>query len=243
MPTFDTIAVEHEANGVVTLTLNRPDKLNAVTETMLGELDDVVARLNADPSLKVVILTGAGRAFCAGRDLGELASARAEQPALPPAGGYESSMFRSLQVPCIAAINGVAIGVGLGFALQCDLRVASRDATLVDGHLRNSMVPSVAAWYVPRLVGTGRALQFFCAPKGVSAEEARALGLVDAVVSGDELLGEARRLAAPFTGWDAGLLRHTKRLVDAAVDRSYQQTMELVGLLRTMESRRPAAVA
>lgn len=243
MGTYETILIEHEAEGVVLLTLNRPARLNAVTGQMLAELDQAVHAINADPSVRTVIVTGAGRAFCAGRDLSELDDtvSAAASAALPLPGGHESDMFRAIEVPTVAAVNGAAVGAGLGFVVQCDVRLAASGAFFLDGHLPNGMVPSVASWYLPRLVGPGRALRLFCSRERLGAEEAQWLGLIDEVVSAEELLPAARRVAALFAQWDPDLLRRTKRLVTRAVDQGYEESMELVGFLRGLERRKTVA--
>ena len=155
---------------------------------MLASLAETVDRVNAIESLTGAIVTGAGRAFCSGRDLAELPGIKAAETAraIPQAGGHESAMFARIEVPTVAAVNGAAVGGGLGFVYQCDYVVASSTALLADGHLQAAMVPSVASWYVPRRVGPWAAMQFFIRQR-VGAAEALELGLVDEVVEPDDL--------------------------------------------------------
>ena len=179
---FATIDVVRDGQGAVRITLNRPDRLNAFNDAMLRELDECARALNDDPTVRTVTLAGAGGNFCAGRDTAELSDVgrRDSGRPIPASGGHESSMFRALEMPTIALLDGAVVGGGLGFALQCDLRIATDRVKLYDGHLRNGMAPSVAAWYLPRLTGIGAALRFCAHDRPVPVEELTALGLVDA---------------------------------------------------------------
>lgn len=225
--------------GIATITLQRPARLNAFTWPMLEALDEVVAEVNARHDLAGVLVTGAGRAFCAGRDIEELAAIKEAEAAkaLPSAGGSESSMFARVEAPIVAAVNGIAVGGGVGFAVQCDWIVASSGARFRDGHITSGMAPSVASWYVPRRIGPSAALRFFAAHE-VSADEAHQIGLVDEVVAPEDLLSAARRWLAPFRELDPELVRHTKLLCRSAGMQTFDTQMQLVGLLRSMERRR-----
>lgn len=234
---FSTIVVDVDDRGCGHVVLNRPRRLNAFNNRMLQELAACVAQLNANPAVKVVAVSGAEGNFSSGRDLAELAEVADRDSArpLPAAGGHESSMLRDLEMPVVALIDGVVVGGGLGFALQCDIRVATSRARLLDGHLSNGMVPSVAAWYLPRLMTIGQALRFVAASVPIGAAEARALGLVDAVVEPGELDQEFDRVAAPFLAADARLVRHAKSLLRTAEAESYDRAMSHSGLLRVIE--------
>ncbi|MDB5874276.1 MAG: hypothetical protein JWQ07_3718 [Ramlibacter sp.] len=234
-----TIALEIRPSGIAVITLNRPHRLNAVTAAMLDELDKVAAQLNADVSIRVAILTGAGRGFCAGRDRDELGSVGDDDSrrSLPKSGGHHSDMIRRLEMPTIAAVNGAAVGAGLGFVLQCDVRIAASDAVFRDGHLASGMAPSIASWYLPRLIGAGAALQVFCQLDKIDAATAQGLGIVSEVVAPAGLLVRALAIADGFARWSPELLRHTKALTTAATQESYDTTMERVGLLRGLHAR------
>ena len=234
---FATIDVVRDGQGAVRITLNRPDRLNAFNDAMLRELDECARALNDDPTVRTVTLAGAGGNFCAGRDTAELSDVgrRDSGRPIPASGGHESSMFRALEMPTIALLDGAVVGGGLGFALQCDLRIATDRVKLYDGHLRNGMAPSVAAWYLPRLTGIGAALRFCAHDRPVPVEELTALGLVDAIVPPDRLEAEHDRLVAPFLAADPRLLRHTKALLREAQNEGYDATMKRVGLVRALE--------
>ncbi|GAA1875052.1 enoyl-CoA hydratase/isomerase family protein [Asanoa iriomotensis] len=234
---YTTIRLDRDPRGAARITLDRPDRLNAFDDTMLRELADCAQALNDDPGVKVVTLTGAGGNFCAGRDRAELSEvgARDSGRPLPAAGGHESGMFRDLEMPTVALLDGAVVGGGLGFALQCDLRIATDRVKLYDGHLRNGMAPSVAAWYLPRLTTLGRALRFCAEPRPVEPGELTALGLVDDLVPVADLEAAHERAIAPFLAADARLLRHTKALLRAAQTDSYDATMTRVGLIRAVE--------
>jgi methylglutaconyl-CoA hydratase len=234
---YTTIRLDRDPRGAARITLDRPDRLNAFDDMMLRELADCAAALNDDAGVKVVTLTGAGGNFCAGRDRAELASVgtRDSGRPIPAAGGHESSMFRALEMPTVALLDGAVVGGGLGFALQCDLRIATDRVKLYDGHLRNGMAPSVAAWYLPRLTTLGRALRFCAEPRPVPPGDLCALGLVDEVVPAGDLEAAHERAVAPFLAADARLLRHTKALLRTAQTGTYDATMAQVGLLRAVE--------
>jgi len=228
-----------DEQGICLLTFNRPQRMNAVTGQMLDELEGCVGALNANPLVKVVILTGAGKAFCAGRDRDELGGV-AEQDrhdAIPQSGGHHSDMIRRLQMPTIAAVNGAAVGAGLGFVLQCDIRIASQQAFFYDGHLSAGMSPSISSWYLPRLCGVGAALQVFCQLDRVPAAQAQQLGMVSEVVEADQLISHVQSIASGFARWDSEVLRHTKALATAALEENYDRNMERVGLLRGLHAR------
>jgi enoyl-CoA hydratase/carnithine racemase len=146
---YTTIACTVDDRGCARIVLDRPARLNAFDDTMLRELQECCTGLNNDPAVRVVAVSGAGGNFCSGRDRSELAdvAARDSSRQLPAAGGHESAMFRALEMPTVALIDGVAVGGGLGFALQCDVRLA----TPARG---SSTVTSSTAWPPASLPGT-----------------------------------------------------------------------------------------
>lgn len=237
---YTTIRVERDSRGLVQIVLDRPARRNAFNDTMLAELDSCVRDLNRDPAVKVVALRGAGEHFSAGRDTAELAGVAGRDSArpVPASGGAESSMFRALEMPTVALLDGVVVGGSLGFALQCDLRIATTRAAIIEGHLRHGMAPSVAVWYLPRLIGVGPALRLAAGGDPLPAAEALAWGLVDAVVEPDALASELERQVAGFLAADAALVRHTKLLLRCAQESTYEAAMRQVGLVRALERAR-----
>ena len=134
------------AGSIGTLCLNRPERLNALTKTMLDELDSAVREINADDSLKVIVLKGNGRAFCAGRDTRELVDLGAEHRDLPQRDGHATHRIADIDIPVIAAPRGAVVGGGMGMVLMADLVVAAESAYFVDGHLAAGMCPSASSW-------------------------------------------------------------------------------------------------
>jgi enoyl-CoA hydratase/carnithine racemase len=200
---FTEILVD-AADGILTITLNRPEKLNALTRTMLGELLAALDEADADDSVRAVIVTGAGRAFCAGADLSRGGAtfdraARAEAAAGEPhrdGGGLVSLRVFDLKKPVIAAINGPAVGFGITMTLPMDVRLASTQARMGFVFARRGVVPEACStWFLPRLVGMAQAAEWVYTGRVFDADEARRGGLVSRVTSPDELLPAARRLA------------------------------------------------
>lgn len=207
---FETIRYE-VADGIATLTLNRPERLNAFTPTMMDELIAALDAADADDAVRAVILTGAGCGFCAGADLGAGADTFATRGAPAPdseaardsGGRLTLRLFRCLK-PVIAAVNGPAVGIGATMTLACDIRLASEDARFGFVFARRGIVPEAAsAWFLPRIVGIGRALEWCYSGRVFGAEEAHAGGLVRSVHASATLLDDARALAAEFAAASA----------------------------------------
>ena len=187
--------------GILTITLDRPDKLNAFTGRMMHELIDAFDRADADDAVRVVIVTGAGRAFCAGADLSEggrtfdHTSAQKIEEHRDGGGRVVLRIFESKK-PVIAAINGPAVGVGITMTLPMDVRIASSAARIGFVFARRGVVPEACStWFLPRLVGVAQAAEWTYTGRVFSAEEARAGGLVSRVLEPDALLPAARALA------------------------------------------------
>lgn len=197
----------YEIDGpVLTVTLNRPDKLNAYTAVMGVELADAFHRADEDDEVRVVIVTGAGRGFCAGADISGGAGAfdakaegsvafAAPGRARQEGGGFVEAIF-NCRKPSIAAINGAAVGVGATLTLPMDIRIASSAAKLGFIFARRGLVPEAgSAWFLPKLVGLPQALRWCLSGALITAEDARAGGLVSEVAEPDRLLARAREIA------------------------------------------------
>ncbi|HEX6476384.1 MAG TPA: crotonase/enoyl-CoA hydratase family protein [Acidimicrobiales bacterium] len=205
---YEQIAYEVE-DGILTITLDRPDQLNAFTVTMLRELLDAFDRADADDEVRAVIVTGRGRAFCAGADLSAGATAfdnagPAGRPgdAPPPrdGGGIVALRIFESTKPVIAAINGPAVGVGITMTLPMDVRLACEGARMGFVFTRRGVVPEAcSSWFLPRVVGISTALEWVLSGRVFAADEAAAAGLVREVVPPEALLPTARRLAAGFS--------------------------------------------
>src|SRR5215467_813940 len=189
------------ADGVCTLTLDRPERLNAVTSVMIDELLDAFERADADDAVRVVIVTGAGRAFCAGADLsgGGGAFDYAGGPSIEEhrdGGGRVALRIFEAKKPVIAAINGPAVGVGITMTLPMDVRLASSTSRMGFVFARRGIVPEAcSSWFLPRLVGMQRAAEWVYTGRVFTADEALAGGLVARVVAPEALLDTARQLA------------------------------------------------
>ena len=203
-----------EVDGpVATLTLDRPQALNALTIPMKRALLAALLGIAADRAVRVVILTGAGRAFCAGQDLAER-----EDPAALPLDVELHERYnpiiralRSMDQPVIAAINGVAAGAGASLAFACDIRIAALEARFVLAFGRIGLVPdSGATWFLPRLVGAGRAVELALLGDSVSSDQALRIGLVSRVVPAPGLIAEARSMASKLTAGAPLALAATK---------------------------------
>ncbi|MEA2470089.1 MAG: hypothetical protein QOE38_1088, partial [Thermoleophilaceae bacterium] len=191
------------ADSVLTITLNRPDRLNAFTPTMLAELLDVFDRAEADDDVRAVIVTGAGRGFCAGADLEAGGGTfdyreRGVEDDVPRDGGGRLTLriFESKK-PVIAAINGAAVGVGITMTLPMDVRLAASGAKIGFVFTRRGIVPEAASsWFLPRIVGISQAMEWAATGRVFTADEALAGGLVRSVHPADEVVAAARALAA-----------------------------------------------
>ena len=210
---YETIHYE-VSEGVAILTMNRPDKFNVFNERMNKEITDALKQAQKDPEVRCILLTGAGRAFNAGQDLGDVLGGDVDF------GGFLRNrynpmilQFQKTEKPIIAAINGVAAGAGMSIALACDIRLASDKASLVNAFVNIGLVPdSGGCYYLPRIVGMGKALELAMTGEKVPAEEALRLGLVNQVYPTEqfweESLAYARKLAAlPTRG--IGLIKRT----------------------------------
>jgi enoyl-CoA hydratase/carnithine racemase len=191
-------------DGIATVTLQRPDRLNAITLTTLRELSAALDRADGDDAVRAVIVTGSGRAFCAGADLGgggatfDAPAARGATSAEQhrDAGGVVTLRIFDMLKPVIAAINGAAVGFGATLTLPMDVRIASTEARIGFVFTRRGIVPeSCSSWFLPRLVGISRAAEWVYTGRVFDAEEARAAGLVSRVVAPEALLPAARALA------------------------------------------------
>jgi len=191
-------------DGVATITLNRPDKLNAYTTEMGDEVYDAFGKVRDDPAVRSVILTGAGRGFCAGVDLEHLKQHQAGGNASAGPRLGEEAFLKKLPLelleypkPVIAAVNGHAIGVGVTMILPCDLRIAAAGVKLGATFVRLGILPGLGSTHLlPRLVGPARARELVLTGRKITAEQAAAIGLVNEVVPGEALLPRAREIAA-----------------------------------------------
>jgi enoyl-CoA hydratase/carnithine racemase len=249
----DTVLYEVK-DRVATITLNRPDRLNAWTGRMESEYRAAMAAADADPATRVIVVTGSGRGFCAGAD-----SAALEK--LSDAGSYDSGVAEPVEVgfawqlrlstPVIAAINGPAAGVGLVVALFCDLRFAAPGAKLTTSFARLGLpAEHGTSWLLPRLVGRSRAADLLFSSRVVLAEEALTIGLVDRVCSVDATLDYARTIASEISPSSLATIKQQlwddhDRPLDASIADAYTLLDRMVGEgdfaegVRALKEKRP----
>jgi 2-(1,2-epoxy-1,2-dihydrophenyl)acetyl-CoA isomerase len=218
---------------ITTITLDRPDKLNAFAGTMREELLDALRVAEEETSCRVVVLTGAGRAFCAGGDVDYMAGLQRNGNVdafckLLDAGGEVVVQIASMAKPVIASINGVAAGAGCNLALACDYRIAADSAKLGETFVRIGLHPDWGGtWLLPRLVGYGRAMELLATGRMVSADEALRIGMVDRVVPAAELANETTALARAIADGPPIAIAGIKRALQAAERNDLRAQLDL----------------
>ena len=225
------------ADRVATITLNRPDALNALTIGLKDELLAVLIQVSNDPAVRAVVLTGAGRAFCAGQDLHE----RLQPDAVPLDEEIRERYnpiilaMRNLDRPIIGAINGIAAGAGASLAFACDVRIAAENASFLLAFGRIGLVPdSGTTWFLPRLVGSAKAAELALLGESLSAADAARIGLVAKVVPADTLVAEARAIAARLADMAPQAVALTKWALQASWNTSLEEQLEMEAQLQGM---------
>lgn len=234
---YSTITLE-KAEGIATLTLNRPEKLNVLNETMAVELLDAITEVEKDKGVKVLVVTGAGRAFWAGADVKDVFLKAIEQRKR----GEESFdilgwldkiclQVRNMPKPVIASINGYAIGIGVTFPLQCDIRIASEEAIFSLPFVRLGVLPEFGSTYtLTRLVGIAKACELIFTGKAISAKEAKEIGLVNEVVPAAELQKATYELAKTIAQGAPLAIQMAKKGLYQGLDADIQSQLRYEGL-------------
>ncbi len=234
---------QHE--GVQTIALNRPSRLNALSTDLLRELNDVLRATEQDDAVRVVVLTGRGRAFCSGADLAEFGPP-SEAVSWPPALGDLLRTrinpvilrLRSIEKPVLAAVNGVAAGAGMSLALACDLRDAAESSQFIQAFANIGLVPDAGSFYfLPRLVGASKALELAWTAQPVPAREALELGLVNRVVPDASLMDSTLELAARLARGPARAIGLTKRGMNQAHELGLARVLEMEAGYQTIAAR------
>ena len=215
--------------GYRRITLNRPERLNALTVEMAAALNEALDAAEADKNCRVVLLTGAGRGFCAGQDLAAIVDAA------PADLGHLLEHYhplilrlRALPIPVVCAVNGVAAGAGANLALACDIVVAARSASFVQAFARIGLIPDCGGtWFLPRLVGNARARALAMLAEPLPAETAAEWGLIWRMVEDDALMNEAQVLAARLASQASTALALTKRALDASGSNTLDRQLDL----------------
>ena len=221
------------ADGVATVTLNRPEVLNSFTRPMSAELQDALRRAADDAAVRALVLTGAGRGFCAGQDLAEAAPSDGSEA--PPIADIVRQTYnpvvralRSMEKPVVCAVNGVAAGAGANLALACDVVLAADSASFVQAFSRIGLVPDTGGTFVlPRVVGMARASALMLLGDKLSAADAQAMGMIWRVVPAASLMDEARALAARLATQPTRAFGLIKRLLNASLDNDLDAQLEL----------------
>lgn len=224
------------ADGVATLSLNRPDKLNSFDRQLSDELIHALDRCAADPAIRAVLLTGEGRAFCAGQDLAEaIAPGTKIEDILTTQYNPIVRRIRALKKPVIAAVNGVAAGAGANIAYACDLTLAAESANFIQSFINIGLIPdSGGTFTLPRLVGMQRAFgQMILAPK-VSAKEAESLGMIWKAVPDVELMTEANALAQKLAVMPTKAIALTKEALNRSQGSTLDAQLEVENELQTI---------
>ena len=221
-------------DGIATLTLNRPERLNALGGTLRQDLQDAVTRAGADPEVRVMVVTGAGKGFCSGGDvkaMGEAKASQRERPLIEKiAPGRDRTLLamREAPQPIIAAVNGAAAGAGMNLALGCDLRIASTNAKFTQAFVKRGLHPDWGGTYfLPRVVGMAKACEMIFTGEVIDAAEALRLGIVSQVVAPEELLPTAYDLARRIAAGPPVAIRLAKRSLYANEDLDLRGALQI----------------
>jgi 2-(1,2-epoxy-1,2-dihydrophenyl)acetyl-CoA isomerase len=245
--------------GIAVITLNQPDRLNGTTQAMKRDLVETVTQAQMDDAVRVIVITGSGRAFCAGDDMSGRRPAGDATPLMPPIppghanpiGTYDGLRWlsqslnvtvRSCDKLTIAAINGIAIQTGLSLALSCDFRIASSDARLGSATLRFGLLPDEGGQFLlVQTIGLPRTLDFLMRKRIVSADEALGLGLVHEVVPPDELMPRAMALAAELANGPQVSMRLLKRSIYNATEQTFAHALDDIAAKTAVSDHHPDA--
>ena len=229
---YDNLRVDRDGQ-VAVVTLNRPEKLNAIDRHLHVEMMAACAELRDDDGVRVVIFTGEGRGFCSGADLtgtrpNEEYPSRGERLDEYNWVGRQALMiYRDLNKPTIAAVNGVAAGAGMGLALACDMRVGCENTRFKTVFIERSLSPdSGLSYFLPRIVGASRAFDLVFTSRTVDAEESYRLGLLDRMTTAENLLADAKELARQIASWPPVAMQMSKRALQRSLDTTLEDQLQ-----------------
>ncbi len=207
------------AEGVATLTLNRPDKLNAFNDQLHADIADALGQVESDPAIRALVITGAGRGFCSGADLSQrIGNQGGTNDALDRQYHPRLRRLRALKKPVVAAVNGPAAGAGMSLALSCDIVIAAESATFIQAFTRIGLVPDAGStFFLPRLIGTARAKGLTMLAEPLTAAQAEAWGLIWKAVPDAELMPQTMALAKKLAQGPTVALGLTKTAIDASL--------------------------
>lgn len=233
------------ADDVATVTLNRPEKLNALNRSLQAEMLDVCRELKHNDGVRAIVWTGAGRGFCSGADLTGPRPVGDDEPPwqemIDEDGwvGRQAKAVYLIDKPTIAAVNGVAAGAGMSLALACDIRIGSDQARFKAVFIERALAPDAGmSYFLPRLVGQGNALDMILTSRPVGAEEALRMGLLQRIVAHDELVGSAQETAAQIAAFPPLAAMMSKRSVQRSLDHDFEEQLRYE--IRSIEIARRA---
>jgi 2-(1,2-epoxy-1,2-dihydrophenyl)acetyl-CoA isomerase len=236
----------HVHDGVGLIQLNRPEKMNAIGAVTRKQLGDAIKQAERDEAVRVVVLTGSGRAFSSGADVTEMAqdgSMRTPEDVGNVLRNEYMPMLtrlRTMPKPVIAAMNGPAVGIGASFALACDIRIATPEAYILEAFVNIGLAPDGGvSWLLPRLAGTGVAYEMFFTGKPLQAVDAHRLGVINRLVAADRLEAEVRELAGHLASQPRQAMAAAKRAVNHALESSYEEALEFESYLQEAQAASP----
>ena len=226
---YQTLKTSLNKQGILQITLNRPEKLNVLSNELLSELESIFKNAQQDPAVKALLLTGAGKAFCAGADITRLAEINAQDGNLFAQQGQNTfRLLETLGKPSLAAINGYAMGGGCELAMAASLRIAATTAIFAQPEVKLGVIPGYGGTQrLPRLVGKGRALEICLTGRSIKAEEALAIGLVTEVVPLDELISRAENILTGILAMAPFAIRKVLEVIDQGYDQPLEQALVL----------------
>jgi 2-(1,2-epoxy-1,2-dihydrophenyl)acetyl-CoA isomerase len=233
----------HVHDGIGLIQLNRPEKMNAIGALTRRQLGEAIKQAERDDAVRVVVLTGSGRAFCSGADVTEMADSGGMHTPEDVGNVLRNeympmlTRLRTMPKPVIAAMNGPAVGIGASYALACDIRIATPEAYLMEAFVNIGLAPDGGvSWLLPRLVGTGVAYEMFFTGKPLSAADAHRLGVINRIVPADRLEAEVRELATVLAAQPRQAMAAAKRAVNHALESSYEEALEFESYLQEAQA-------
>ncbi len=236
----------HIHDGVGLIQLNRPEKMNAIGALTRKQLGEAIKQVERDDAVRVVVLTGSGRAFCSGADVTEMTNEgglrKPEDVGNVLRNEYMPMLtrLRTMPKPVIAAMNGPAVGIGASYALACDIRIAVPEAYLLEAFVNIGLAPDGGvSWLLPRLAGTAVAYEMFFTGKPLQAADAHRLGVINHIVPAEKLEAEVRELAKQLASQPRQAMAGAKRAVTHALESSYEEALEFESYLQEAQAASP----
>ena len=236
----------HVHDGVGLIQLNRPEKMNAIGALTRQQLGEAIKQAERDDAVRVLVLTGSGRAFCSGADVTEMVQGAGMRTPEDVGNVLRNeympmlTRLRTMPKPVIAAMNGPAVGIGASYALACDIRIATPEAYLLEAFVNIGLAPDGGvSWLLPRLAGTGIAYEMFFTGKPLSAADAHRLGVINRVVPAERLEAEVRDLAAQLVAQPRQAMAAAKRAVTHALESSCEEALEFESYLQEAQASSP----